>query len=75
MSSRSTARWRRCPGCGRVRRLARQAAVMCRHNRWDPAARAMVPCEGSGQPPLPRDPSGAPAALVPAGSANGGRAA
>ncbi len=41
--------WRQCPGCGRERRLARGGTVMCDHNRWDSAAWAMVPCEGSGQ--------------------------
>ena len=45
--------WRQCPGCGRERRLARGGTVMCDHNRWDSAAWAMVPCEGSGQAPGP----------------------
>jgi hypothetical protein len=45
-------RWAWCPGCGRERRLARNPQVMRAHNRWDPATRAMVVCEGSGQ--LPR---------------------
>jgi hypothetical protein len=43
--------WAWCPGCGRERRLARGRGVMRAHNRWDPATRAMVACEGSGQPP------------------------
>ena len=47
--------WRQCPGCGRERRLARGGTVMCDHNRWDSAAWAMVPCEGSGQAPAPHD--------------------
>ena len=44
-------RWRVCPGCGHERRLAPDGRVMCRHNRWEPAVRAMVPCEGSGHEP------------------------
>ena len=44
-------RWRHCAGCGRERRLAPGRTVMCDHNRWDAAVRAMVPCEGSGQHP------------------------
>jgi len=44
-------RWRHCAGCGRERRLAPGGTVMCDHNRWDAAVRAMVPCEGSGQHP------------------------
>jgi hypothetical protein len=43
--------WCWCPGCGRERRLARGGAVVRGHNRWDPATRAMVWCEGSGQRP------------------------
>ena len=43
--------WRQCAGCGRERRLARGGTVMRDHNRWDPAAGAMVPCEGSGLEP------------------------
>ena len=50
---RTRCRWRWCPGCGRERRLARDGAVLCQHNRWDPVARAMVPCKGSGQQPVP----------------------
>jgi hypothetical protein len=45
-------RWAWCPGCGKERRLARGREAMRAHNRWDPAACAMVPCGGSGQ--LPR---------------------
>jgi hypothetical protein len=44
--------WRQCPGCGRGRRLA-QGGTVSDHNRWDCAVWAMVPCEGSGQPPAP----------------------
>jgi hypothetical protein len=44
--------WAWCPGCGKERRLARGGQVMHTHNRWDPSARVMVACEGSGQPPL-----------------------
>ena len=44
-------RWRLCNGCGRERRLADNGTVMCEHNRWDPAVRAMLPCEGSGREP------------------------
>ena len=44
-------RWRQCAGCGRERRLAPGGTVICDHNRWDAAVRAMVPCEGSGQGP------------------------
>jgi hypothetical protein len=51
---RNTCRWRVCAGCGRERRLARAGEVVSRHNRWDPAAWRMVPCEGSGQPPRVR---------------------
>jgi hypothetical protein len=51
-------RWRVCPGCGHERRLARDGRVLYQHNRWEPAARAMVPCEGSGQEPIPADPPG-----------------
>jgi len=47
--------WRQCPGCGRERRLARGGTKMCDHSRWDSAAWAMVPCEGSGQAPAPHD--------------------
>jgi phage terminase large subunit GpA-like protein len=47
--------WRQCPGCGRERRLARDGKVMCQHNRWEPALRVMVPCEGSGQEPIAQD--------------------
>jgi hypothetical protein len=47
----ATCRWRQCAGCGRERRLARDDKVLCDHNRWDPASRTMVPCEGSGQGP------------------------
>jgi hypothetical protein len=47
--------WRRCGGCGRERRLAPDGTVMCDHNRWDAATRAMVSCEGSGQHPQPDD--------------------
>jgi hypothetical protein len=43
--------WAWCPGCGKERRLARGRQVMRTHNRWDPSARVMVACEGSGQPP------------------------
>ena len=48
---RNLCRWRVCAGCGRERRLAPVGAVMCPHNRWDPATWQMVSCEGSGQPP------------------------
>jgi hypothetical protein len=48
-------RWRLCPGCGHERRLARDGRVLCQHNRWEPAMRAMVPCEGSGQEPTSGD--------------------
>lgn len=50
--------WRRCPGCGRERRLARDRKVMCQHNRWEPALRVMVPCEGSGREPIAQDTPG-----------------
>ena len=50
--------WRWCPGCGRERRLARNGKVMCQHNRWEPALRAMVPCGGSGQEPVAQDTPG-----------------
>ena len=43
--------WAWCPGCGKERRLTRGGQVMRTHNRWDPLARVMVACEGSGQPP------------------------
>ena len=52
-------RWRQCAGCGRERRLARGGAVMCDHNRWEPAAGAMVACEGSGREPAPLSVPGA----------------
>jgi len=48
-------RWRQCADCGRERRLAPGGTVICNHNRWDAAVRAMVPCEGSGQHPQPDD--------------------
>jgi hypothetical protein len=52
MARQTTAcRWCWCPGCGRERHLARGRTVMRGHNRWAPATRAMVWCEGSGQPP------------------------
>lgn len=55
-------RWAWCPGCGKERRLACNGQVMRAHNRWDPATRAMVACEGSGQPPrLNGDPQAAAA--------------
>jgi hypothetical protein len=72
---RTGSRWGLCPGCGRERRLARGGAVLCGHNRWDSAAWAMVPCEGSGRPPHPHDLSGAFAAQGAADRADGGRAA
>jgi hypothetical protein len=56
--------WRLCPGCGRERRLARDGEVMCQHNRWEPALRVMVACEGSGQEPVSQDALG-DAGLVP----------
>jgi len=59
--------WRQCPGCGRQRRLT-QDGTMCDHNRWDSAAWAMVPCEGSGRPPGPLPaPRTAPGHLEAAG--------
>ena len=70
--------WCQCPGCGRERGLAPGGAVMCGHTRWDFAAWAMVPCEGSGRRPHPRDLPGtaAPRALAvpgarPAGDGRG----
>jgi hypothetical protein len=63
---RTRCRWRWCPGCGRERRLARDRTVMCQHNRWDPAAGAMVPCEGSGQQPSPYDAPGGAVGYMPA---------
>ena len=69
-------RWLICPGCGHERRLARDGRVMCRHNRWEPAARAMVPCEGSGRQPIPDDPDSGPATgfALPSGAPVGGSA-
>jgi hypothetical protein len=49
----TTCGWRQCAGCGRERRLSRGGAVLCDHNRWDPASGGMVRCEGSGQEPGP----------------------
>jgi hypothetical protein len=44
--------WRQCAGCGRERRFAQSGTAMCDHNRWDPAVKAMVRCEGRpGTPP------------------------
>ena len=62
-------RWRHCAGCGCERRLAPGGVVMCDHNRWDAAVRAMVPCEGSGQHPQPDD------GALDAGGASSRRAA
>jgi hypothetical protein len=45
--------WRQCAGCGRERRLVRSGTAVCDHNRWDPAAKAMVRCEGGGREPAP----------------------
>lgn len=59
--------WGWCGGCGRERRLA-TGGVMCGHNRWDPATRAMVACEGSGQEPTSlAAPRGAGKAARPTG--------
>jgi hypothetical protein len=43
---------------------------MLDHNRWDSTAWAMVPCEGSGQPPRSPDHADAAAGLVPAAHGN-----
>lgn len=64
-SRAGTGRWRVCGGCGHERRLADGTVVLGIHNRWDPGAQMMVPCPGSGQPPMPAE----TAALVSAGGA------
>ncbi len=58
MRQEANRQWRQCAGCGRERRLAHDGTVMCDHNRWDPAARAMVACEGSGREPAPHSAPG-----------------
>jgi len=70
---RNGCRWRVCAGCGRERRLAHVGAVMCGHNRWDPATWRMVPCEGSCQPPKasPAEPGQIALAHVAPGAGQG----